>query len=74
MTNIEKYVLWTHIYQPIVVPIKWIGSDNFGKYWILTDNTDVTGKYLSWDELVEFWDSTPKWREEIVKPRLNITM
>jgi len=72
MNSIEKYVLWTHIYQPLVCPIKDTGTKHFGKYWILTDNENINGQYLSWDELVEYWDNNPDWRDAIVKPRLDI--
>jgi len=55
-----------------VCPIKDTGTKHFGKYWILTDNENINGQYLSWDELVEYWDNNPDWRDAIVKPRLDI--
>ena len=72
MTKIEKYVLWTHVYQPLVCIVKDTYSDNYGKYWILTDNKNINGKYLTFPELVEFWDNNPDWRKEIVLSRLNV--
>lgn len=71
--DISKYVLWTHIYQPLVNLVRDTRSDYFGKYWILQDNENINGAYLTFEELVEFWDSHPGWREEIVKPRFKLT-
>ena len=71
MTKTEKYVFLTHVCAPVVDPIRDYRSGYYGKYWILTDNTNIQGKYMTFKELSKFWDSTPSWFEEVLSPRIG---
>lgn len=64
-----EFVKWTHLYSKLIRIVNDPASDYYGKFFILVKEGEA--KYLTVEELYEFWKSNPGWVEQVFKPRRN---
>lgn len=67
----SEFVKWTHLYSPLLCMVRDTRTKYYGYFWILDSNDNVNGKYLTVEELYEFYKSNPDWVEQVAKPRLK---
>lgn len=65
-----EFVKWTHLYSKLISIVREEKSDYYGKFCVLVKEGEA--KYLTVEELYEFWKSNPDWVEQVYKPRLNL--
>lgn len=75
MNNIQKiteFVQWTHKYNPLIYMVRDPRTSYYGYFWIQDSNENPEGKYMTVEELYNFWEQNPDWVENVVKPRLQL--
>lgn len=65
-----EFVKWTHLYSKLICIVREEKSEYYGKFFILVKEGEA--KYLTVEELYEFWKSNPDWVEEVYNRRHSI--
>lgn len=65
-----EFVKWTHLYSKLISIVREEKSEYYGKFFVLIKEGEA--KYLTVEELYDFYKSNPDWVEQIAKPRLNL--
>ena len=65
----SEFVKWTHLYSKLISVVRDEASEYYGMFYILVKEGEA--KYLSVDELYEFYKSNPDWVEEVYLKRIG---
>lgn len=69
--DLTEFVKWTHLHSPLLCMVKDTATKYHGCFWILDSNDNVNGKYLTVEELYEFYKSNPDWVENVYLKRIG---
>ena len=67
--DLTEFVKWTHLYSKLISIVRDEASSYYGKFCVLVKEGEA--KYLTVEELYDFYKSNPDWTEEVAKPRLK---
>lgn len=62
-----EFVKWTHLYSKLICVVNDPASEYYGKFFILVKEGEA--KYLTVEELYEFYKSNPNWVTEVFNKR-----
>lgn len=62
-----EFVKWTHLYSKLISIVREENSEYYGKFFVLIKEGEA--KYLTVEELYEFWKSNPDWIEQVYNKR-----
>lgn len=65
----SEFVKWTHLYSKLICIVKEPESSYYGKFCVLVKEGEA--KYLTCEELYEFYKSNPTWVEEVYLKRIG---
>lgn len=65
----SEFVKWTHLYSKLISIVREEKSEYYGKFFILVK--EGKAKYLTVEELYEFYKSSPDWVENVYLKRIG---